>query len=50
MARTYKAKCRECGKTLIDKGGGEFPIYVVSTDEYFCNQICLSKYRKKKNS
>lgn len=41
MARTYKAKCKTCGATLKDPD--DDPIYVVATDEYYCDQKCLDK-------
>jgi hypothetical protein len=40
----YIAKCRQCGKRLKDPD--DKPIYVVVTDEYFCNQKCLSNNAK----
>ena len=43
---SYKAKCRQCGKTVKDPD--DEPIYVVRTDEYFCNQKCLTKNREPK--
>jgi hypothetical protein len=39
----YKAKCRECGKAVKDSEA----IYVVATDEYFCDQKCLDTNAKK---
>ena len=41
----YYAKCRECGKKIKDPADN--PIYVVATDEYFCNQKCLTKNAKR---
>jgi len=40
----YRAKCHTCKKVLKDPNpDGEDPIYVVATDEYYCNQECLDK-------
>jgi len=46
--KTYTAKCRTCGKRLKDPD--DAPIYVVATDEYFCNQKCLNKNAKIENN
>jgi len=39
--KNYRTKCKQCGKKLKDPA--DEPIYVVRTDEYFCNQECLTK-------
>ena len=48
--KRYRAKCRECGGKILDPKLDENdpePIYVVATDEYFCNEECFDKNRKE---
>jgi hypothetical protein len=45
--RKYTPKCAYCGKKLEDTCESPFPIYVVATDEYYCNQGCLDKQALK---
>lgn len=39
--KTYKAKCRNCGKLKTEE---HLEIYDVITDAYFCNQRCKDEY------
>ena len=43
--RTYTAQCRQCDKKVKDDD--KEVVYVVATDEYFCNDNCMFLHVEK---